>query len=200
LHIAIKYRHPEIVELLINKKAEVNIAGELDDTPLHTSIYTNQPEITLLLLSHGAEINILNRYGLNPFEMKELPIIDNYVTNTAKLLNADGVWRNRIKAKEYYDILQSYPTKQVINSLVLQVIKKDAFRLKILLLSIKLGINDSEEKLASLLMVYGDKFMAEDYLNSGSNILKSAAAEWAIEHGYQISTGLGSNRAGWGEF
>ena len=90
--------------------------------------------------------------------------------------------------------------KQVINSLAFQVIKKDDYRLQTLILSIKLGVKNSEEKLADLLMDYGDKTMAEDYLNSGSSILDKAARKWAHENGFEILTGPGSHRAEWGEF
>lgn len=73
-------------------------------------------------------------------------------------------------------------------------------RLQILILAIKLGVEDSEEKLASLLMVFGDKPMAEDYLNCGSFALGSAARQWAYANGYTIMTGPGSHRATWGRF
>ena len=83
---------------------------------------------------------------------------------------------------------------------MLQVIKNEAMRLQTLILAIKLGIQGSEEKLASLLTVYGDKSMAEDYLNCGSSVLDKAGRRWARGHGYTISTGPGSHRATWGKF
>jgi len=49
-------------------------------------------------------------------------------------------------------------------------------------------------------MVYGDRSMAEDYLNSGSDELHDWAVKWGKAHGYSIHTGSGSNRAAWGRF
>jgi len=53
-------------------------------------------------------------------------------------------------------------------------------------------------KLRALLMLYGDKALAEDYLNSGQAELEAISREWAGAHGYNITTGSGSHRVRWG--
>lgn len=73
-------------------------------------------------------------------------------------------------------------------------------RSRTLILAVKLGIPGSHDKLGALLMVYGDRSMAEDYLNSGSDELHDWAVKWGKAHGYSIHTGPGSNRAAWGRF
>ncbi|MFA6055480.1 MAG: hypothetical protein WC769_08905 [Thermodesulfovibrionales bacterium] len=100
------------------------------------------------------------------------------------------------KGRELYDGLKRLQEKYLINSLVLN----HFMRLRILILSIKLGTQGSEEKLTNILMVYGDKSMAEDYLNSGSSQLADGGQAWAREHGYYVGTGSGSHRAMWGRF
>jgi hypothetical protein len=45
---------------------------------------------------------------------------------------------------------------------------------------------------------YGDKTLAEDYLNCGQPDLDSAGWKWANKRGYSSSTGAGSHRATWG--
>lgn len=200
LHLAIKNRHPDTATLLIQRGANINVAGALGDTPLHVSIYEEQKGLSELLLKKGADESLLNRYGLRPREMQAVPEIENKVISTADLLNSNGDWIDRNRGRNLYDNLRGLEKKYVTNSLVLQVIKNQRMRLRILILAIKLGIQDSEERLANLLMVYGDKTMAEDYLNCGSSALDAAGRNWASAHGYRIQTGPGSHRAAWGRF
>jgi hypothetical protein len=57
-------------------------------------------------------------------------------------------------------------------------------------------------ELEILLEIYGDKQLAEDYLNSGQLVLRTAAESWAPRHGYYTGGlgpgGTGSHRATWG--
>ena len=53
-------------------------------------------------------------------------------------------------------------------------------------------------ELRDLLLRYGDKSLAEDYLNCGHTQLYNAGAEWCRSHGYNIGTGYGSHRVSWG--
>lgn len=101
------------------------------------------------------------------------------------------------------DRLQSSPRDRdrfTTNALALQVIGAHDRRSRTLILAVKLGIPGSHDKLGALLMVYGDRSMAEDYLNSGSDELHDWAVKWGKAHGYSIHTGPGSNRAAWGRF
>ncbi|MEZ5277051.1 MAG: hypothetical protein R3F07_11775 [Opitutaceae bacterium] len=52
--------------------------------------------------------------------------------------------------------------------------------------------------LRDLLFLYGNRTLAEDYLNCGNARLGSIATEWAHQHGYNIDTGPGSSRVRWG--
>jgi hypothetical protein len=54
--------------------------------------------------------------------------------------------------------------------------------------------------LNDLLLVHGDKSMAEDYLNAGSKELHDGGAAWARANGYTIKSGFGSSRVSWGSF
>jgi hypothetical protein len=53
-------------------------------------------------------------------------------------------------------------------------------------------------ELVDLLNLYGDKPLAEDYLNCGQPDLDAAGREWAAKRGYDVGTGAGSHRAAWG--
>jgi hypothetical protein len=200
LNLAIKNGQRDTAGLLISKGANVNAKGALGDTPLHDSIYKGDDAMTSLLRSKGADESLLNSYGLNPADMQALPELQAKIVETAKLLSLEGEWSDPSSARTLYDGLKAHQDKYLVNALVLQIIKGDQMRLQVLLLAIKLGIAGSEEKLVGILMVYGDKSMAEDYLNCGSDALADGGRKWANAHGFNILTGPGSHRSGWGQF
>ena len=51
--------HKEIVELMLEKGANINIRDEKGTTPLINAVVGNKPEIVKLLLDHGADANII---------------------------------------------------------------------------------------------------------------------------------------------
>ena len=63
---------------------------------------------------------------------------------------------------------------------------------------IRRGDRSRIPELRTLLLRYGDKSLAEDYLNCGNDQLYSAAVEWGRLHGYNIGSGYGSHRVTWG--
>jgi hypothetical protein len=200
LNLAIMNGQRDTARLLVSKGANVNTKGALDDTPLHVSIYKGDSEMASLLRSKGADENLLNRYGLVPREMQTLRDVEEMVVQAAQLISTSGQWTDHTKARGLYDALKRSQDRYLINALVLQVIRGHDMRLCVLLLAIKLGVIGSEEKLNGLLLVYGDKPMAEDYLNSGSSLLYDGASRWASAHGFHILTGQGSHRSEWGRF
>lgn len=54
-------------------------------------------------------------------------------------------------------------------------------------------------ELISLLVRFGDKSLAEDYMNCGQSDLNDAGVEWARNHGYNVRRGYGSHRVRWGQ-
>jgi hypothetical protein len=63
---------------------------------------------------------------------------------------------------------------------------------------IRLGDESRLGELIKLLKDYGDKSLAEDYMNCGQSDLGSAGKSWCYSHGYNVGAGNGSNRATWG--
>jgi hypothetical protein len=53
-------------------------------------------------------------------------------------------------------------------------------------------------EMVDLLEGYGDKTLAEDYLNCGQPDLGAATRKWANRRGYSVGIGAGSHRATWG--
>lgn len=200
LHLAIKKSMSSTVQALVNKGADVNAKGALDDSPLHLAMYKGMDDLSAMLKRKGADEELLNRYGLRPSDMVRLPGIEAKIKNIARLLDNGGNWTDRQAARTQFEHLKTLPVNELINALVLQTIEQASHRPQVLILAIKLGITGSEQKLSDLLMVYGDKSMAEDYLNSGSHLLEEAGRKWADEKGYNIGSGRGSHRGSWGGF
>ena len=200
LHLAIKKNMDATVQALVNKGADVNAKGALDDRPLHLARYKGRDDLSAILKEKGADEDLLNRYGLRPRDMVHVSEIETKVNGLANLLDGSGNWTDRQAAHTQFDHLKTLPVNEIINALVLQTIEHSRLRLRVLLVAIKLGITGSEQKLSELLMVYGDKSMAEDYINSGSSLLSAAGGKWANSHGYDVRTGMGSHRGSWGSF
>jgi hypothetical protein len=131
----------------------------------------------------------------------ELPndTISRLVMAGANCIGDNANWVDISQGRKVYDILKRTQGPLVVGSLR-RVVITTINRNKVLFLAVKLGINGTEEPLNQLLLEYGDKQMAEDYLNSGSSKLHDGGAEWAKKRGYRIRTGSGSHRTRWGSF
>jgi hypothetical protein len=130
---------------------------------------------------------------------REPQILDALVSTGANCLNDQAGWMDAKRGRIVYDTLKKVDGKLVTESLARKVIK-GTNRLHVLFLGVKLGIPGSQERLNQILMNHGDKKMAEDFLNSGSQDLFEGGKKWANAHGYRINTGMGSHRVGWGRF
>jgi ankyrin repeat protein len=69
LTLAVGLGFPEMVKLLLDKGADVNLVNENGDTSLMIAVSSGNLEITRLLLNRDADINLVNRYGLSTFEI-----------------------------------------------------------------------------------------------------------------------------------
>ena len=126
--------------------------------------------------------------------------IDSAVVNCGQLLTDRGIWTDRSEGRRLYDKLRVLDKKAVTISLCQQVVARPQIQTRLILLAIKLGIEGSQEELVAVLFEYGNKSMAEDYLNSGSGTLADGGRMWANSNGYNVRSGYGSHRAGWGNF
>jgi hypothetical protein len=125
---------------------------------------------------------------------------EHLVVDAAGYLDSQGQWTDRDKGRPLYDALKALDGEVVTAVLVSQIRRPD-HRKQVLFLSVKLGIQQSEEALVNALMRYGNEVMAEDFLNSGSTALAEGGERWAIARGYEvIHEPGGSHRATWGSF
>jgi hypothetical protein len=63
---------------------------------------------------------------------------------------------------------------------------------------IQLGDASRIPELIYLLNTYGDKLLAEDFMNCGESTLEDAGCIWGRSHGFNCTTGHGSSRVRWG--
>ena len=63
LHMACRNKHLQLIELLIDRGADVNIPDNDKWTPLYTACYFENIEIIKLLLDYGADIHMEINHG-----------------------------------------------------------------------------------------------------------------------------------------
>jgi ankyrin repeat protein len=85
LHEACSNGNLEIVQLLIENNAEINLRGSKDSTPLHEAIVNNHLACAKYLLEQGADINIKNSHG---FLAKEFLIHEKKDCSLLKLIES----------------------------------------------------------------------------------------------------------------
>eukprot|EP00184_Porphyridium_aerugineum_P002789 CAMPEP_0184700338 /NCGR_PEP_ID=MMETSP0313-20130426/12203_1 /TAXON_ID=2792 /ORGANISM="Porphyridium aerugineum, Strain SAG 1380-2" /LENGTH=588 /DNA_ID=CAMNT_0027159951 /DNA_START=196 /DNA_END=1959 /DNA_ORIENTATION=- len=66
LHLAVENSHENIVELLLNKGANINDEYNYRATALHIATKKNSASMVKLLLNKGANVNHENNYGITP--------------------------------------------------------------------------------------------------------------------------------------
>lgn len=125
------------------------------------------------------------------------------VSKAVSLLTDDATWTNYMDATTIYHLLGGLDSQTVVNELVRQVTLDARNRIRVLILAVKLGIPGSEDRLNDLLAKHGNRKMAEDFLNCGSEKLAAGAKRWAQNHGYVVETATSGQyipQVTWGSF
>jgi hypothetical protein len=68
LHLAAGFGHKEVVQLLLDFKAEVDAKNKNGYTPLYVAARSGQKDVVELLLAHGADINAKDNNGQTPLD------------------------------------------------------------------------------------------------------------------------------------
>lgn len=74
LHVAVKSRKKDLVEILLEMGIDVNAKSKVGDTALHLAMKSSIPEIVDLLVSYGANINVQNNKGKTPLHILSKPV------------------------------------------------------------------------------------------------------------------------------
>jgi len=69
LHYAVMRGNPEILQLLLERGADVNSRTKTGTTPLHTAVLYNRYEVAEKLLAKGADLNAQSASGATPLAL-----------------------------------------------------------------------------------------------------------------------------------
>jgi hypothetical protein len=199
LHDAVARGNVARIDACMKRGMSVNAQDDKGDTPLHYAYYHGRQEVIDRLMAYGADPTVRNNEGDRPSDVRDKGRADNLLRAGARLLNGRADWTDAVGARAIYDELKQMDGDLVTKAIVRRVTSGED-RLRVLFLAVKLGIPGSENRLNDLLQAYGDETMAEDYLNSGSQLLNEGARRWASERGYSINAGGGSHRVAWNQF
>ncbi|GAB2586944.1 hypothetical protein [Kribbella endophytica] len=134
------------------------------------------------------------------FTAEEIERHAEYVRRGALLLTDAGEWTNTAAGRAYYERLSAAESGLLHLVLVRVLLAHPAVRRQVLCLAIKIGRPGSEDRLIQALSRFGDKLMAEDFLNCGAPELAKGARRWAERRGYRITHRAAGQSATWGEF
>ncbi len=68
MYLAARGGFKDIVELLIQKGADLNKKQNINSTPLHAAAYFSQSDVVRMLLVYGADPTRKNNYGNTPYD------------------------------------------------------------------------------------------------------------------------------------
>ena len=58
--------HPQVLRLLIENKADINVFNQFGSSPLHMAVFYNHEECVSILLKSKALLNEKNDFGMTP--------------------------------------------------------------------------------------------------------------------------------------
>jgi hypothetical protein len=187
-----------------DKLAEVALHGEFDLLRLEAARQLNQQEALGKVSSETKDREVCKIVFGKLTDQKVLLVVsanssDNAVRIAASIKSGQTTWENvfdKASAKgaglvaigEALAAVDLFPEQAGAKEGVVQAC----------LNFIKQGDETRIPELADLLDLYGDVSLTEDYLNCGQPDLDVAGRKWAGNHGYDVGSGNGSNRATWG--
>ncbi|NWQ84055.1 ILK kinase, partial [Columbina picui] len=74
LHLAASHGHRDIVQKLIQFKADINAVNEHGNAPLHYACFWGHDQVAEDLVGNGALVSIANKYGETPIDKAKTPL------------------------------------------------------------------------------------------------------------------------------
>ena len=69
LHYASTHNHLQIIKMLIDNNANINLKDKIGMTPLHLTALGGHREATKIIIDSGALLNLVNIYGETPLDV-----------------------------------------------------------------------------------------------------------------------------------
>lgn len=69
LHLATYFGHRDVMEILLQRDADIDAINDNGDTALHKAAFIGREDIVMLLLQYNADVNIINGEGRLPRDM-----------------------------------------------------------------------------------------------------------------------------------
>ena len=69
LHYASTHNHLQIIKMLIDNNANINLKDKIGMTPLHLTALGGHKEATKIIIDSGALLNLVNIYGETPLDV-----------------------------------------------------------------------------------------------------------------------------------
>jgi hypothetical protein len=191
LHQAVRRGDRAATAQRLAEGSDVNAADRIGDTVLHVAYYEGRDGLVGSLLDRGADPRRRNLAGLTPDRMRELaPVV------RSMRAAADAVGPVSVTAQ---DRLRGTPADLYAGALW-RLVAADPAKHRVVTLAVRLGVPGSETVLAGLLSRFGDRTMAEIFLNCGSPELRTASEIWAAAHGFTLIRAYRNQLATWGRF
>jgi len=223
LHAACGNNKIDIVNLLIDSNADINESDNSGTTPLILAVELENVYMTDTLLRRGVDATRKNNLGITAYELAKALGNDEImrlfidqsdpersfspeerthvlVTYLSLLLDDKTEWTRVNSGEKIFNLIKSFDKEYVIKSFE-KNIQNNNIRQKILYIAVKLGIPGSESQLNLTLLKYGNRQMAQDFINSGSSKLAEGGRNWASKNGYVVDKSpFAKKRVHWGEF
>lgn len=200
--------YKDILRTLISRGADINGTDALGNTALHVAYFLGKDDFVRFLLDAGASQTIENRIGLVPSRMVAGWVEYRLVARTIALLDGRknpgySVWTDKERGRELFDQLKRRDPKKVMDALVHMIAYRPSDRGDALVLAVRLGLADGEDRLlATLPYMYNSekRNVLVTFLNSGSPRLENSARAYAQRIGLKIVTRAGAPNTRWGRF
>jgi ankyrin repeat protein len=172
LHFATINGDIQIVEMLVNRGAEINVKNRYGVTPLHSAVESKKMEIIELLVNEGADVNASNTNGITPMHLA-LENCSEEIINILLSRVADG----KAKRKDcitYVRIAAERGYLQIVNHLLKHGVSINSeYRTPLCL-----AVIEGQEEDVQLLLEYGANVDAQD--KDGKPVL-----HFAVERGHE---------------